>query len=122
MLLDETGIAGGSNIVWHGGLEFAFAPEHHQGDELRRVQAEELLQCLGMAIILVKGVLKPVFFAEQTLCPLSTLRVTEDPAIHIFGLDDKDAVFRDDDVVNLRRAVFSLQRNVVQRDVDFGVK
>lgn len=122
VLPDEAGIAGRSNIVRHGGLEFTFAPEHHQRDELGFVYAEKLLKRLDMAIILVKRVLKSVFLAEQALCPLSTLHVPEYPPVDVFGLDDEDAVLRDNDVVDLRRPMLGLQRNVVQRDIDFGVQ
>lgn len=75
-----------------------------------------------MAIILVKRILKPVFLAEQILCPLRTLCVAEYPAVHVLGLNDEDAVLRDDDVIDLRRAMLGLQRNVVQRDVNFRVE
>jgi len=122
VLLDEAGIAGGSNIVWHRGLEFTFSPEHHQRDQLGFVYAKKRLKRFGMAIILVKRILKPVFLAEQTLCPLRALHIPKYPAGHVLGLDDEDAVLRDDDVVDLGRAMLGLQRNVVQRDIDFGVE
>lgn len=122
VLLDEAGIAGGSNVVRHLGLEFTFAPEHHQRDQLRFVYTKKRLQRFGVAIILVKRVLKSVFFSEQTLCPLRALHVPEYPTIHVLGLDDEDAVLRDDDVVDLGRAMLGLKSNVVQRDIDFGVE
>lgn len=122
VLLDKAGIASRSNVVRHWGLEFTFAPEHHQRDQLRFVYAKKRLQRFGMAIILVKRILKPVFLAKQTLCPLRALHIPEYPAIHVLGLNDEDAVLRDDDVVDLSRAMLGLQRNVVQGDVDFRVE
>jgi hypothetical protein len=53
---------------------------------------------------------------------LSALLVAKYPAIHVLGLDDEDAKLRDDDVVDLRRAIAGLQGNVVQRNIDFGIK
>lgn len=67
-----------------------------------------------MTIVLVKRVLEAVFFSEQALGPLSTLLVAKYPAIHVLGLDDEDAKLRDDDMVDLRRTIAGLQRNVVQ--------
>jgi len=75
-----------------------------------------------VTIVLVKRVLETVFFPKQALGPLSALLVAKYPAIHVLGLDDEDAKLRDDDMVDLRRTIADLQRNVVQRDVDFGIK
>lgn len=122
MLLDEAGIARRTNIVRHGGLEFTLPPEHHQRNQLRFVDTKKLLKSLGVTIVLVKRVLETVFFPVQALGPLSALLVAKYPAIHVLGLDDEDAKFRDDDVVDLRRAIADLQGNVVQRNIDSGIK
>jgi len=122
VLLDEAGIARRSNIVRHGSLEFTLPPEHHQRNQLRFVDAKKFLKSLGVTIVLVKRVLEAVFFSEQALGPLSALLVGKYPAIHVLGLDNEDAKLRDDDVVDLRRAIAGLKRNVVQRDVDFWIE
>lgn len=75
-----------------------------------------------MPIVLVQRILEAVLLPKQTLRPLGTLHVTEDPAIHVLSFDDKNAVFGDDDVVDLRCAVHSLQGDVVQREINLGIE
>lgn len=75
-----------------------------------------------MAVVLVQRVLETVFLAEQALRPLGAFRVAENPASHVLGLNDEDAVFRDDDVVDLGGSVSGLQRDVVQREINLRVE
>lgn len=48
----------------------------------------------------------------RILGPRSLMGAAKNPAIHVFGFNDKHAVFRDDDVVNLGRSIGGGQRDI----------
>ena len=76
-----------------------------------------------MPVILVQRILeRKLLAAGQRLRPLRTLLIAENPAGHVLGLDHENAEARNDDVVDLRRAVAGGQRDVVDVFVDVGVE
>lgn len=122
VLFDVTRVARAHHIVRHSCLEFAISPEHHDGKDLVLFNGEEFLKHLDVTVVLMQRVLKAVFLTEQTLRPLATLRIAEDPTIHIFGLDNEYPVLRNNDVIDLGRAVIGLKRDVVEWEIGFRVE
>ena len=76
-----------------------------------------------MPVILVQRILElELLAARQGLRPLRTLLIAKNPAGHVFGLDHENAEARNDDVVDLRRALAGGQRDVVDVFVDVGIE
>ena len=76
-----------------------------------------------MPVILVQRILeRKLLAAGQRLRPLRTLLITENPAGHVLGFDHENAEARNDDVVDLRRAIAGGQRDVVDVFVDVGIE
>ncbi len=76
-----------------------------------------------MPVILVQGILeRKLLAARQRLHPLRTLLIAENPAGHVLGFDHENAEARNDDVIDLRRAVAGGQRDVVDVFVDVSVE
>ena len=76
-----------------------------------------------MPVVLVQRILElKLLAARQRLRPLRTLLIAENPAGHVLGLDHENAEARNDDVVDLRRAVAGGQCDVVDVFVDVGVE
>ena len=85
-------------------------------------QPQKFFQRLCMPIVLVQRVLKTELLAVERLRPLRLLLVAENPAFHVLRLDHEDAVTRDDDVVNLGRAVGRGDRDVVEVAVHVAIE
>ena len=61
-----------------------------------------------MQVVLAQWVLEFEFTSIwEGLRPLSLVLATIYPAFIVFGFDDKDAVYRDDDMINLGTATIS---------------
>ena len=100
------------------GLEFRVAGEHDQRDEIVSGQCEQGLHGLDVAVILTNGILEFTFLFEDDLCPVALIWTTVNPALVVFGFDDEDASFSNQDMVNLCCAVFGFQRDVVEQNVE----
>lgn len=122
VLLDEADVSVSHNIRRQSGLQFAVTPKHDYRDQLFWIYPEELLQNFDMPIVLVQRILKAEFLAEEVLRPLGAFLIAKDPAVHIFRLDDKDAMPRHDDVVDLRCPIGGLQGDIMKRPIDLLVE
>ena len=59
-----------------------------------------------------------MLFPKNDLHPVFRLFVPENPALVVFGFNHKNAVFRQNKVVNLRSRAFGIaKKNIVHRDV-----
>ena len=65
----------------------------------------------------MERVLKFVGILEYFLGPLSLMAAAKYPTLHVFGFNDKNAVFRDDDMINLGCTIGGGQRDVSQHVV-----
>lgn len=89
--------------------------DHDRPDGLGRQEVEEILHSPHMTRVLVDRVLKTELAIEKDLRPTGLLRVGKDPAFVVLGLDDKDTEPRNEDVIDLRGAVFHGERDVIQQ-------
>lgn len=110
------------HIVRHGRLELAVADENDQRKQLVRIKRQRRLQRLGMFVILVQRILELARVPVNLLGPSLLLGITEDPAFHIFGFYDEYAIARDNDMINLRRAILGRQGNVFKQRIDFFIE
>ena len=60
-----------------------------------------------MQIVLTQWILKLILTAHDNLRPLPLLFIAKYPTFVVFGFDDKDAIHRDDDVIDLGTAAIS---------------
>ena len=77
------------DMVRHGGLEGGVAHEHDHGMKAVGGQTEEFRERLHMEQVLVERVLELALVAVDLLDPLRLLDRAENPALVVFGLDDK---------------------------------
>lgn len=68
-----------------------------------------------MSVVLEYWILELEPVVEQDLSPIRLLRVGEDPTLVALGLDDEYAEPRDEDVINLRRAILHLKGDVIHQ-------
>lgn len=83
-------------------------------------QAQVFFEAAEMPIVLLERVLEAMGRSGKLLRPLAVLLVAIDPAIHVLGFDDEEAVSRDDQVVDLGGAVGSGDDDVVELAVGSG--
>lgn len=114
--------ANAEDVVWHVRLELGFSGENDHGKELVLSDLEKGFKFLDVFVVLPERVLEGVLAFAESLGPFGLVRVSEDPAAHIFGFDDEDTVFRNDDVVDLRGAVCRGEDDVVELAVSFRVE
>lgn len=58
-----------------------------------------------MAVILAKRILELALLPEDNLCPLWAILGSEYPSLHILGFDNKNAIDRNQNMINLGGAV-----------------
>ena len=76
-----------------------------------------------MQIILPQWILKFILTTHDDLRPLSLFLITEYPAFIVFGFDDKDAIYRDDDMINLGTAtICQWQSDIIQAMINIFFK
>ena len=81
------------------------------------VNAKGGFQRLEVLVVLPQWVLKFERALVELLRPLRLLLAAEDPAAHVLRFQHEDAVRREEYVVDLRGAVWGVQRDVVQAAV-----
>ena len=114
--------ANADDIVRHVRLELGVSGEHDHGKELVLSDLEQGFKFLDVFVVLPERVLEGIFALAEGLRPLGMVRVSEDPSAHILSFDDEDAIFRNDDVVDLRGAVCRGEGDVVELAVPFRVE
>lgn len=110
------------DIGRHIGLEGAAADENDDGVQVFLADTKQRLNGLEVLVVLAKRILKFVGALVDLLRPLRLLLAAEDPAGHVLRFQHKDAVAREEDVVDLRGAVRRVQRDVVQAAVGLLVE
>ena len=75
-----------------------------------------------MFVVLPQRVLELERAFVELLRPLRLLFAAEDPAAHVLRFQHEDAVGREEYVVDLRGAVWRVQRDVVQAAVDLLIQ
>lgn len=78
-----------------------------------RRHVEQGFQRFHVLVVLAQGVLEHVGLAIELLCPLRLAFTAEDPARHVFGLDDEDAVAGNQNMIDLGGAVGCGKRDIV---------
>jgi len=71
-----------------------------------------------MPVILAKWVLESELPSWKTLSPFGGLLVPEDPAAHILGLDNEDAVARNNHMIYLGGAIRRWDGDIVELVID----
>ena len=108
------------DIRRHFGLEGAFARERDDAVEIGPVDSEPFRQRADVQVVLAQRVPEAALLPVDRLRPLGAILIAENPPRIVLRLDDKDAVLRHDDVVDLRRRpVRQGEVNVVKNDVLF---
>ena len=79
-------------------------------------------QGFEMLVVLPKWVLKFECALVELLRPLRLLLAAENPAAHVLRFQHEDAVGREEYVVDLRGAVWRVQRDIVQTAVGLFVQ
>src|ERR1700736_882773 len=69
------------------------------------IKVQKISERFGVAIVLSKRILEPIFLAKQNLRPLGIVFPSKNPAFHVLCFDDKDPKSRNENVVDLRRSV-----------------
>ena len=100
--LDIGDVSSVHHVRRHCCLECAVAPKHHDGVESLMRKPQELGERPGVTIVLARWVLKASLLAVEKLRPLRLFLVSEDPAVHVLGLNHKDAEARDKHMIDLR--------------------
>lgn len=113
---------GADDVVRHVRLEFGVSGEDDYGKELVLSDLEEGFEFLDVFVVLSERILEGIFAFAEGLRPLGMVRVSEYPSAHILCFDDEDAVFRNNDVVDLRSAVCRGEGDVVELAVSFRVE
>lgn len=98
-------VARAHDVVRHVRLELRLSSENDHGKELVFPDLQQGFEFLDVFVVLSEGVLERVLALAESLGPFGVVRVSENPAAHVLGFDDEDAVFRNNDVVDLRCAV-----------------
>jgi len=78
------------------------------------VNRTEVCYGSGMQIVLSQGIWKTYFCIEYDLCPKAVVSLTKYPAGFILGLDDKHAIFGDNDMVYLGRPSTNFHHNIIE--------
>ena len=86
------------------------------------VNAKGGFQCFEVLVVLSQWVLEFEGAFVELLRPLRLLLAAEDPTAHVLRFQHKDAVGREEYVVNLRGAVWRVQGDVVQAAVGLLVQ
>ena len=103
-MVDELGKA--KDTVRDFSLEFRFSCKHNDRlDDFRSQKVEQLLHRANMAIVLKDWILKLELLSEKDLRPVGLIWIRKNPTPVVFGFDDEDAKFRDENVVNLGCAI-----------------
>lgn len=110
----------GCDIVGHGGLECVVPHKGDDGIDVAFIDTEQFREIFDVAVILVKGVHEFGFFLVDDLGPLSLEFVSVDPSLHVFGLDDKDAIPGHDNMVDLGCPVMSGNGHILEDMVFLG--
>lgn len=79
--------------------------------------AQVIFQCFDVSLILKDGVIELVFVSPDVLRPMFTVFTSVNPALHVFGFDDKDAILGNHHVINLRRVPVVFNEQVVENGV-----
>jgi hypothetical protein len=88
-------------------LELERATKDDDAMQYTRIDAQESLESLHVAVVLPKRILKPEFLPEVNGCPMRVGGVPEDPARPILQFNDKNPKLGNDEVVDLGRAAQS---------------
>ena len=110
------------NVLRHVCFERAFSPKEDNRMQFLVVNVQERCQSFCVPIVLVQGILKFVLFGVKNLRPLGLIFTAINPPTHIFRLNHKDSVARDDDMIDLGRSAIAGDRDVVELLVNAGVK
>ncbi len=103
------------NTGRHLRLELCPTSEHNRRlDCLGGQEIEQLLNGTHVPHVLEDWILKFELPPVEHLCPCRVLGVCKDPALVILSLDHEHAEPGYQDVINLRGAVFKLERDVIQ--------
>lgn len=108
------------DVAGHGGLQFRLADEEDNRVHAGSGQAQVFFEAAEMPIVLLQWVLEAKGCSTKLLRPLAVLLVAKDPAFHVLGFDDEEAVSRDDQVIDLCGAVGSGDDDVVELAVGSG--
>ena len=107
----------------HLGLEFAIAHKGNDRMHMLGPNAQQVLQRLGVLVVLAQRVLKLAAFLKNLLRPLTLLFRAKNPALVVLGLQHKNAMGRKNQMVNLRAATTHCgQGDVVQVHIDQWVQ
>src|ERR1700677_3819827 len=99
-------------------LKFTVADKHNYGMKEAEVQFKELGKTLGMPVILPKWVLKMGFVSVNGLRPVVMIGISKNPSLHIFGFDDKNAVRRNNHMIDLGGSIGRSDNHVVKTAID----
>lgn len=101
---------------WALRLECSFAGKHnHRVNLFGRDEVQELCDSRNVLAILMNRILELVVLLVEHLGPLRGRRVREQPPFVVLRFEYEDPKPRDQDVVDLRGAIFNGQRDVVEQ-------
>jgi len=101
----------------HFGFEGAAADKGDNRVQVLGVYAKGGFQRFEVFVVLPQRVLEFEGAFVELLRPLRLLLAAEDPAAHVLRFQHEDSVGREEDVVDLRGAVWRIQGDVVQTAV-----
>lgn len=120
-LLERLDIADKSDALghvgWHFGFEGAAANEGDDRMQVLGVDTKAGFQGFEVFVVLPQRVLEFKGAFAKSLRPLRLPLGAEDPAAHVLRFQYEDAVDRQKDVIDLRRAVGRIQSDVVQASI-----
>lgn len=106
-----------NHIGRHVGLELTITGEDDVTVYLIGAKLEDRLHGPNMVAVLPNRVMEFVFFLVNDLRPVHLIGLTENPTRVILGLDDKHAIWRDNNMVDLRGASVGRECDVVDHAV-----
>ncbi len=105
------------HIIRHPALEAEAAASNEHNNRVHLVFFQSAQRAHGLHVpgILAAWILKPVPFPVlvEFLSPVFLVRPANNCAVHVFGLNHKNAKNRDEDVVHLSGAIFSWQGDIL---------
>ena len=94
--------------------------ENNNGNKVVYRHAKEIGKSLYMSIVLFQGISEMVFVTVNVLRPLVAIIVAIYPTRIVLGLDDKNAIGRNHDMINLYGIAVPLYNNVVPNVIFIG--
>jgi len=105
------------HVLWKCGLQFAFPDEKDHRVKGLMWEAQKFRERHRVAVVLVERILEGVFFSVKALSPFRRSFITENPSIHVLGLDHEYAEDRNHNMIDLSSAALRRDNEIVKSRV-----